>query len=94
MLEIKDSSICFQVILYTPMPIAAAIPAETRSVSWLAPERVLTPKETTEKDSIIIRETIGMSESQIDGIGVSLQGEALFIFAVVFFCMKIEIKTS
>jgi hypothetical protein len=85
MLDMNDSSICFQVILYTPMPIAAAIPAETRSVSWLAPERVSTPNAITENDSIIIKDAMGMSESQIEGIGISLQGALMFIFSAVWF---------
>ena len=65
--------------------MAAAIPAETRSVSWLAPARVSTPNAITEKESITIRETIGMSESQMDGIGISLQDEFVFIFTSVRF---------
>lgn len=79
MLDMNDPSICFQVILYTPMPIAAAIPAETRSVSWLAPARVSTPNVITEKVSIVISDAMGMSESQMDGIGISLQDGLVFI---------------
>ena len=61
------------------MPIAAAIPAETRSVSWLAPARVSTPNVITEKVSIVISDAMGMSESQMDGIGISLQDGLVFI---------------
>lgn len=78
-LETKDSSIYFQESLYTPIPIPAAIPAEIRSVNWLAPERVLTPNETTENDSIVISAIKGIIDSQIDGVGIFSLEMLLFI---------------
>ena len=80
MLAINDSSICFHEILYTPIPIAAAIAAETRRVSWLAPERVSTPNEITEKESIVINAIIGNKDNQIEGNGILLSGVKMFMF--------------
>ena len=79
MLDMIECSICAQEILYTPIAIAAAIPAEMRRVSWLAPESVSTPNETTEKKSITTRNAIGIRESQADGVGISLYCESVFI---------------
>lgn len=84
MLDIKDCSICFQEILYTPIPIAAAIPAEASNVSWLAPESVSTPNEITEKDSIVIKATKGMKERQMEGNGISACEEVVFICNYIF----------
>lgn len=78
-LETKDSSIYFHESLYTPIPMPAAIPAEIRSVNWLAPESVLTPNETTENDSIVISAIKGIIDSQIDGVGIFSLEMLLFI---------------
>ena len=56
------------------------IAAETRRVSWLAPERVSTPNEITEKESIVINAIIGNKDNQIEGNGILLSGVKMFMF--------------
>jgi hypothetical protein len=54
---------------------------------------VSTPNATTEKVSIVIRDAIGMSESQMDGIGISLPDGFVFIsWAVRFLINRFWLK--